>query len=109
MFHRTLFKGFAVLVLVPLILGSIALGQETADRKVKTRIEPSYPEIARSMHLSGAVKILVTITPAGTVKSTKVIGGSPVFVESALAAVGKWRFEAGKDETTQVVTFNFHI
>ncbi len=104
-----LFRGLAVLVLLPVMTGSIALGQETAERSVKTKVEPVYPELAKSMHLSGAVKVRVTITPAGAVKSTKVVGGSPIFVESALAAVAKWRFEVGKDETTQVVTFNFHL
>jgi TonB family protein len=106
---RTLFQRLAVVILGAAILASAVFGQEAAERKVKTRVEPAYPEIAKKLHLTGVVKLLVTITPAGGVKTTKVIGGSPVLVESAVAAIGKWRFEPGKDETTQIVTFNFHL
>jgi TonB family protein len=106
---KTLFRGLAIVLLGSVVLAPLAFGQEAAERKVKSRVEPTYPELAKSMHLTGAVKIQVTITPAGEVKSTKVIGGNPVFVESALTVIKKWRFEPGKEETTQLVTFNFHM
>lgn len=109
LFDRTLFRGLAVVILGAVTLAPAAFGQDAAERKVKSRVEPAYPEVAKSMRLAGAVKLLVTISPAGEVKSTKVVGGNPVFVESALAVIRKWRFESGKDETTQLVTFNFHM
>jgi TonB family protein len=106
---RTLFRGLSVVLLGAAILAPLVFGQETTERKVKSKVDPAYPEIARTMHLTGAVKIQVTITPAGDVKSTKVVGGSPIFVESALAAVRKWRFDPAKEESTQLVTFNFRL
>lgn len=109
MFDRALFRGLAVFVLAAATLAPAAFGQEATERKVKTRVDPAYPEVAKSMRLAGTVKIQVTVTPAGVVRTTKVIGGNPLFVESALAALGKWRFEPGKDETTQLVVFNFHL
>ncbi len=82
-----------------------ASGQDV--RKVKVRVEPTYPEIAKRFRLSGTVKVEVTITPAGTVKSTRVVGGHPVLVESAVEAVKKWKFEPADQETVQIVPFNF--
>ncbi|MDP9267476.1 MAG: energy transducer TonB [Acidobacteriota bacterium] len=77
------------------------------DRKMKNEVRPVYPELAKKMNVSGAVKVEIVITPAGAVKSAKALGGHPLLIESALDAVKKCRFEAAPAETTQVVTFNF--
>ena len=84
-----------------------AFAQEEG-RKAKNKVVPVYPELARRMNVVGAVKIQVTITPAGMVKTTKVIGGHPLLIDSALDALKKWRFESAGDETTQIVVFNFN-
>jgi TonB family protein len=81
--------------------------QEEITRKVKTKISPAYPELARRMSISGVVKVQVVVAPNGTVKSTKVIGGHPLLVNAAVEAVKKWRFEAASEETTGVVEFKF--
>jgi TonB family protein len=57
--------------------------------------------------VSGFVKVEVVITPAGTVKSAKALGGHPLLIESALDAVKKFKYEAAASETTQVVIFTF--
>ena len=77
-------------------------------RKVKTRVTPTYPELAKRMSVSGTVKVEVTIAPSGAVKSTRVIGGHPLLVDAAVDAVKRWKYEAGPDETTQVVEFKFN-
>ena len=77
------------------------------DRKVKSKVSPVYPDIAKKMNLAGVVKIEVVIAPSGSVKETKVIGGNPILVNAALDAVKKWRFEAASDETTGVLEFKF--
>ena len=81
--------------------------QDTLERKVKSKVSPSYPEIARKMNLSGVVKLEVTVLPNGMVKDTKVIGGNPILVNAAIDAVKKWRFEPANDESTGVVEFKF--
>jgi outer membrane biosynthesis protein TonB len=43
----------------------------------------------------------------GTFKSTKVMGGNPVLIESASEAVRKWKFEAAREDTTEVVQLTF--
>src|SRR6202050_4102727 len=80
---------------------------ETAKRKVRTKILPDYPELARHMNATGKVKIEATISADGKVTNTKVIGGSPLLVGAAQDALKKWRFEPATKETVEVVEFDF--
>jgi TonB family protein len=102
------------MVLVGLLMGGwaasrapLAWGQEELHRKVTTKVPPVYPELARRMHVTGTVKIMITVAPNGSIKDTKVIGGHPVLAEAALEAVRKWRFEAIPEESTGIVEFHF--
>ena len=102
-----------VLVSVALssILGTYALAQSASEegkRKVKTKVAPSYPELAKRMNVAGRVKIEVIITPDGRVKSTRALGGHPLLVQACLDAVKEWKFAAAPEETTQVVEFEFN-
>lgn len=81
--------------------------QEHLDRKVKSRVYPTYPEIARKMSLTGVVKLEVVVGPNGNVKETKVIGGHPILVTAAQDAVKKWRFDSGNGDTTETLEFKF--
>ena len=81
--------------------------QEELARKVKSKVQPTYPEIARRMSITGTVKVQVVVAPNGTVKTTKLVGGHPLLVNAAMDAVKKWRFEAASEETTGVVEFKF--
>jgi periplasmic protein TonB len=99
-------KWWKFLLLLVVTLGGVNLSaQET--RKAVAQASPSYPEVARQFRLSGTVKVQVVISADGQVKDTKVLGGHPLFVESALAALKKWKFAPANSETTQMVEFNF--
>jgi TonB family protein len=97
--------------LVALLSGSTALAQSSttdeSKRKVKTRVAPIYPELAKRMNVTGKVKIEVVITPDGHVKSTRVVGGHPLLVQACQDAVKEWKFVPAPEETTQVVEFEF--
>lgn len=84
-----------------------ASGSSVSDRKIATRVTPVYPELAKKMHIHGAVRVEAIVRPNGTVKSTRVLGGNPVLVESAQDAVSKWKFEPTQNETTEVVQLAF--
>ena len=83
------------------------LAQDGVDRKVKSKVSPAYPEIARKMGLTGNVKLQLVVAPNGIVKETKVIGGHPILVNAAVDAVKKWRFETASAESTGTVEFRF--
>lgn len=90
---------------VVLFASPAAMGE--SGRKVKSRVTPSYPELANRMHVTGSVKIEITVAANGEVTKTKVIGGHPLLVESALDAVKKWKYETGPAESTEIVQFDF--
>lgn len=76
-------------------------------RRAKSKVQPEYPELARKMNITGTVKVQVVVSPNGTVKEAKVVGGHPVLAGAALDAVRKWRFEPAPGESTGVVDFKF--
>jgi protein TonB len=95
-----------------LLLGATGLAQtattDESKRRIKSKTTPAYPELARRMNVSGKVKIEVVIAPDGHVKSTRVIGGHPLLVQTCQDAVKEWKFVAAAEETTQIVEFEFH-
>lgn len=83
------------------------LAQEAMTRKVKTRVTPTYPEIARRMGISGTVRLAVVVAPNGSVKTTTAMGGHPVLLNAAMDAVKKWKFESAAAESTGTVEIKF--
>ncbi|HEY8714816.1 MAG TPA: energy transducer TonB [Candidatus Acidoferrum sp.] len=81
---------------------------DESKRKVKSKVAPAYPELAKRMSVAGKVKIEVAITPDGHVRSTRVVGGHPLLVQACQDAVKEWKFVAANEETTQTVEFDFH-
>ena len=57
------------------------------------RVEPVYPALARQIRKSGRVELRALIATDGTIQSLQVVGGDPLFVRSALDAVGQWRYK----------------
>jgi TonB family protein len=90
---------------------SLAFAQSTTieegKRKVKTKVLPAVPELARRMNITGKVKIEVVIAPDGHVKSSRAMGGHPVLVQTCQDAIKEWKFEPAPEETTQLVEFEF--
>ena len=84
-----------------------AWGQEEIARKLKTKVAPAYPDLARRMSITGVVRVQITVAANGAVKNAKLVGGHPVLANAALDAVKKWRYEASNEETTGVVEFRF--
>jgi len=81
--------------------------QGEVARRAKTKVQPVYPELARKMNLTGTVKVEVVVSPNGSVKDAKVLGGHPVLAGAALDAVRKWRFEPAAMDSSGVVEFKF--
>jgi TonB family protein len=92
--------------LLSLVAVRILPGQE--GRKLITQELPAYPDLARRIRLSGVVKVEVVIGADGLIKETKVIGGHPLFIDSTMDALKRWRYTPAKSETTTTLEFNFH-
>jgi TonB family protein len=109
---KTLMRQGAVIVLllagvIP-ILPTQARAQETAEaRKVLIKTAAVYPTLARSMNIRGVVKIEAKVLPNGTVKAIDVKGGHPLLTQSAVTAVGHWKFEPAPKETKELIEIKF--
>src|SRR2546422_3743602 len=104
---------FAVTATVAVLLAAASAFSQTGStdetkRKVKSKTMPSYPELARRMNVSGKVKVEVVIAPDGRVKTTRVVGGHPLLVQTCQDALKEWKFVPASEETTQIVEFEFH-
>ena len=84
-----------------------AMAQGELARKPRTKVAPVYPELARRMNITGTVKVLVVVTPNGSLKDTKVVGGNPLLVNAAMDALKKWKFEPADSESSGTVEFKF--
>jgi TonB family protein len=109
--HRT-----AATLLAAMILGAVVAPVHTQAqqaqseeilRRAKTKVQPAYPELARKMGITGTVKIEVVVSPNGSVKDARVVGGHPVLANAALEAAKKWRFEPSSSESSGVIDFKF--
>lgn len=107
---RTISRIILSVVIIASLFGSfkvVPAHAQEVERKVKNRVSPEYPEIAKRMGLTGVVRLQIVVSPNGTVKDTKVIGGHPILVNAAVDAVKKWRFEPGSGESTGTLEFKF--
>jgi TonB family protein len=77
------------------------------SRKVVSKLPPTYPAVARTMNLSGSVKLEIVVAPNGSVKTIQVIGGSPVFSQAAESALRGWKWEKSEHETTEHLEVRF--
>jgi TonB family protein len=91
------------------LVAAVALPASAQDqaRKIKSKVNPEYPELAKRMKVEGTVKVQVTIAPNGNVTGAKAVGGHPLLVDPAVQAAKKWKYEPGSSETTEVVEFKF--
>jgi len=107
---RRVLNSLLSLFLLTAVIGPFAVPTvhaQESERKVKSKVQPEYPDIARKMGLTGTVRLQIVVAPSGVVKDTKVIGGHPILVNAAVDAVKKWRFESASEETTKTVEFKF--
>lgn len=102
-------RGVVLLAVVSLFSFPAAGQQEQMEgaRKVVNKVVPAYPDLARRIQLRGMVKVEVQVAPDGTVKATKVLGGSPLLAAAAVDAVRRWKYAPSTVETTNLVELKF--
>ena len=81
--------------------------ESSAKRKLVNHPAAQYPALARSMALSGVVKVDVIVAPDGTVKAANIKGGHPVLAQAAANAVRRWKWEPAPHESSEVIEIRF--
>jgi TonB family protein len=102
--------GLALLLSGSAIVSPKATAQDSpteTKRKVKSKVVPEYPAIAKQLSLAGKVKIETAVSADGHVTNTRVLGGNPVLASSAQDAIKKWRFEPAPKDTVEVIEIDF--
>jgi TonB family protein len=56
------------------------------------RVEPAYPILAKQLGRSGRVELHAIVATDGSIQSLQAVGGDPLFFQSALDAVRRWRY-----------------
>jgi TonB family protein len=82
-------------------------GEGRPARKIVNKVIPVYPATARSMSLTGTVKLEALVLANGTVKSIQVKGGNPLLVQAAQNAVREWKWVKAERESTEMLEFRF--
>lgn len=77
-------------------------------RRLLLNVTPEYPNTLRSAHVGGLVRLNVTVSPNGNVTRIDLLGGNPIFSESAIKAVTKWKYAPAAAETTTEVEIRFN-
>ena len=106
LFRRSLWV--ALLLTFGLLPTVAARAQESpAKRKLVNHPAAQYPALARSMALSGVVRIDVIVAPDGTVKAANIKGGHPVLAQAAANTVRRWKWEPAPRESDEVIEIRF--
>jgi len=76
------------------------------------RVQPIYPVVAKTAHISGTVRLRAIIATDGSVRQLEVLSGNLILAQSAIAAVREWRYRPtrldGNDvEVETFITVNF--
>jgi TonB family protein len=58
-----------------------------------SRVEPTYPPLARRARIQGRVVLEVLISTTGIVKDVHLVQGHPMLAPAALEAVKQWRYK----------------
>jgi TonB family protein len=95
--------------------GNVAvLSPEVARDYLIHRVEPQYPEAARSQHIQGPVTLNAVVTEDGRVRTVTLLSGDSALAAAALDAVRQWRFKpypvSGRaTEFATQITVNFRL
>jgi protein TonB len=87
---------------------------EVQEAKLLVRVMPQYPPLARQARIQGIVRLSAIIDKDGKIVELKLLQGNPLLVDSALAAIGRWRYRPTflNGQAVEVATWinvDFHL
>lgn len=68
----------------------VVVGGDVQSAKLIKQVVPAYPQPARQLRISGAVRLLGIIAKDGTIQRLQVLSGHPLLRQAALDAVSQW-------------------
>jgi Gram-negative bacterial TonB protein C-terminal len=95
------------ILLVFAALSASFAGAQSSSRRVRTKVVPVEPELARRLNLIATVKVQVTVAPNGAVVEAKALGGHPLLIAPSLEAAKQFRYEPAGETSTMLIEFHF--
>jgi TonB family protein len=94
--------------------GDLKISRAEAMKAATSKVQPSYPDIAKQLRLEGTVEIEAHIDENGSVESARPVTGNAVLATAAVAATKNWKFtpftSGGKAvKAVTDLTFNFKL
>lgn len=90
----------------------IRVGGNVIQASLIRQVQPIYPPIAKTAHISGTIILHAIIAKDGSIAHLEYISGPPLLMKAAMDAVGQWRYkptmlngEAVEVDTTVQVVF----
>jgi TonB family protein len=74
-------------------LPSVPVAAIQAHLNLIRQVEPVYPQVAKSAHVSGTVVLHCIIGKDGTVRYVQYVSGPPLLMKSAMDAVRQWKYQ----------------
>jgi len=71
----------------------IRVGGNVQSAKMIRQVQPVYPQIAKTAHVSGTVLLHAIISKDGSVQELQYVSGPPLLMKAAMDAVREWRYQ----------------
>jgi len=71
----------------------IRVGGNVAAAKLVNQVQPIYPAIARTAHVSGTVMLHAIIAKDGSIQELEYVSGPALLMKAAMDAVHQWRYQ----------------
>jgi periplasmic protein TonB len=71
----------------------IRVGGNVQQAKMLRMVQPLYPAIAKTAHISGTVILHAIISKDGNVEQLEYVSGPPLLMRAAMDAVKQWRYQ----------------
>ena len=71
----------------------LRVGGNAQSAKITHMVQPVYPQIAKTAHVTGTVVLRVLLDTDGTVNQVTYISGPPLLMKSAIDAVRQWVYQ----------------
>jgi protein TonB len=78
------------------IARSLVAGGKVQQARLLKSVSPTYPELARSLRLTGNVTLDALISEDGSVRDVKVVSGPVLLQQAAINAVRQWKYEPAR-------------
>lgn len=72
------------------------IGGRVQEPRLIRSVPPAYPQLAKSIRVSGDVVVDALIDTAGNVTAVKVISGPDLLHRAAMETVGQWKYEPAR-------------